>query len=87
MGQNHVPLWDDLAGVLATQRQTAEALAALDRQLAEHPDDVLSWRKKGYLQATLQRYDEALQTYEHALSLDAANAWTWMSYANMLDKL
>lgn len=87
MSQDYESFLDDLNALLENQEHAVEELAALDQDLAERPDDVLAWRKKGYIQATLHRYEEALRTYEHALSLDASNAWTWMNCANMLDKL
>src|SRR5690242_4593960 len=78
---------DDLTTALDTQQHEATSLEALDQRLMQNPADVASWRRRGSILIALHRYDEALETFAHALSLDADDAWIWANYADMLEKL
>lgn len=87
MSQDNGPLWDDLTAALSSQQYPAETLKTLDQRLAAHPEDVLSWMKKGHIQVTLQRYEDACKTFEHVHALDPSNAWTWTTYGDVLVEL
>ena len=54
---------------------------------SEASEDMLAWRKKGIALAALGRYEDALVTFEHVLSLDDKSAWIWASYADILGRL
>jgi tetratricopeptide (TPR) repeat protein len=49
-----------------------EAIDLCDRALAEAPDRTALWNTKGVLLKMLQRYDEAIDAYDHALELNPA---------------
>src|SRR4030066_1853358 len=54
--------------------QFEEALAFTERLLAFQPYSSEAWQRKGMILNNLVRYDEALECYEQALSLNPADA-------------
>jgi len=58
------------------------ALATLQQRLASNPDDVNGWKMLGRSQMTLQRFDDAVTTYERVMELeDGRNAQTLVDLA------
>src|SRR4051812_25874128 len=64
--------WQDLlreASRLRTLGQVDEAIAAYQRLLAAKPDLADSWYNLGWLQRKARRFEDALESYQHALDL------------------
>ena len=53
------------------------ALAILQRQTARHPDDVEAWNSTGAALLLLQRFEEAVNAFNHVLRLRARDAGSW----------
>jgi tetratricopeptide (TPR) repeat protein len=49
----------------------AEALPLSEEYVRDAPDDAVAWRTRGAVLTGLQRYEEALATYDHARALQA----------------
>lgn len=58
------------------------ALASLRERLKSNPDDINGWKMLARSQMTLQRFDEAVTSYEHVMDLeDGENAQTLVDLA------
>jgi cytochrome c-type biogenesis protein CcmH len=57
-------------------------MASLTQRLDENPDDINGWKMLGRSQMTLQRFDDAVTTYERVMELEAGqNAQTLVDLA------
>ena len=61
-----------------------EAIASLEKRLAEEPDYLDGWNLLGRSYLALGRYTEAVQAYERAVSLDSGNPEAHGAYGEAL---
>lgn len=60
----------NLSIVYARQDRLAEALASVDKALAQGAADSLTWNQKGAVHLKLAQHEQALACFDHALALD-----------------
>lgn len=77
-------LWLEQSKDLDERGARVEALALIDRILAEDPAHVRAWAQKGYLLATLGRKEQAMTVVERVLALEPDNAWAYGQRARLL---
>jgi tetratricopeptide (TPR) repeat protein len=49
------------------------ALQEIEEYLSTNGNDVTAWNSKGLILTKMKRYDDAVEAYDHALSLDGSN--------------
>lgn len=54
------------------QGKTDEALNSLNKLVQKYPDNKMFWAAIGDILLTMQKYDDAIDKYEHALKIDPA---------------
>lgn len=79
VGSPNVPSAGAQSGELADMDA---ALASLRERLKSNPDDINGWKMLARSEMTLQRFDEAVTSYEHVMDLeDGENAQTLVDLA------
>ncbi len=67
----------NLARAYLANDEPDRALAILQRQTAEYPDDADAWNSSGAALLLLQRFEEAVDAFTHVLRLRARDAGSW----------
>jgi tetratricopeptide (TPR) repeat protein len=55
----------------------ADALAASERAVAALPNSAMAWARLGLAQRRNSLYAEAVESYQHAITLDSRYGWAW----------
>jgi len=63
-----------------------DAMAKVDRLITIQPDTALNWLMKGQILESVNKYEEALNAYNKATTLDPKNADAWQNLAGLLEK-
>ena len=69
----HVERFEDLISLLLYLRRTADALVAVKQALAVAPNDSHAWVWKGNVDLYRNDYQDAMDSYTHAVQLDRGN--------------
>jgi tetratricopeptide (TPR) repeat protein len=69
----HVDRYEDLISLLLYLRRTADALVAVKQALTIAPNDSRAWVWKGNVDLYRNAYEDAMQSYTHAVQLDNGN--------------
>lgn len=77
---------ENLEGSKAAQPYFEEALGAFQAFLNQHPQDPIAWTDQGYTLQKLNRFQEALTSYEKALEIDKNFYEALIGKGNMLDQ-
>jgi tetratricopeptide (TPR) repeat protein len=78
------PARSNLATVLHRQNRSAEALAELDRLLADDPANPCHENLKAAALGRIGEFDEAIELYESVLAKASDQPKIWMSYGHVL---
>jgi tetratricopeptide (TPR) repeat protein len=84
LAPSFAPARFNLATVLHRQNRPLEALAELDRLLADEPANPAYRNLQGAIHGRIGNYDEAITQFEGVLADRPNNALIWMSYGHAL---
>jgi tetratricopeptide (TPR) repeat protein len=70
---SHIDRYEDLISLLLYLRRTVDALLLVKQALAIAPNDSRAWVWKGNVDLYRNAYEDAMESYTHALQLDNAN--------------
>jgi tetratricopeptide (TPR) repeat protein len=63
-----------------------DALNAFDQALERDPENALAWANRGTVLLNLERYEEAVQSYERSLALRADSPYVYCSLATVSNR-
>ena len=90
-GRNNIPgqytRGDMLGNELFFTERYEEAVASLDKALAIHPNNAMTWNVRGLALSKLNRHADALASCDKAIAIDPNLAMAWNSRGIALDKL
>jgi tetratricopeptide (TPR) repeat protein len=76
----------DEMGNCIEQKDYVSALAYAEKLVASR-GEAKDWVQKGRCLNSLERYDEALVSYDRAIEINANDRWTWVQRGDLLNKL
>ena len=70
---SHIDPYEDLISLLLYLRRTADALVVVKQTLVIAPNDSRAWVWKGNVDLHRNAYEDAMESYTHAVQLDSGN--------------